>query len=209
MYFYTIHRTTKPIFFMKKIAVFCGSSIGFSNAYHEAAEKVGAYFAKQSIAMVYGGGKIGMMGAVANAIMKNGGEVYGVIPYLLQHEEVAHNGITEMIVTKTMSERKIIMSRMVDGYIALPGGFGTLDELFEALTLGQLGIENKPVGILNTNGFFNNTIKQLDLMVEEGFLKQTNRDMLLVEESIQNLITQMKNYKAPHISKIINTVAHK
>ncbi len=194
---------------MKKIAIFCGSSIGFSGIYKEEAIHVGQYLAKHSIDLVYGGGKIGMMGALSDTIIENGGKVYGIIPNLLRHEEVAHNNITEMTITKTMSERKIIMSKMVDGYIALAGGFGTLDELFEVLTLGQLSIENKPVGLLNTNNFFDHIIKQLDVMVSEGFLKKTNRDMLLVSNSIEGLVKKMMNYKAPKISKIINTVSSK
>ena len=194
---------------MKKITVFCGSSIGFSNLYKEEAIKVGQYFAKNAINLVYGGGKIGMMGALSDTIIESGGKVYGVIPDLLQHEEVAHDNITNMIVSKTMSERKMLMSKMTDGYIALAGGFGTLDEIFEVLTLGQLGIENKPIGLLNTNGFFDHIIKQLDVMVREGFLKQTNRNMLLISNSIENLIKQMNNYKAPKISKIVNKIANK
>jgi len=108
-----------------------------------------------------------------------------------------------------MSKRKVKISKMVDGYIALAGGFGTLDELFEALTLGQLGIENKPIGILNTNHFFAHTLKQLDHMVSEGFLKQNNRDMIIVSDNIEELIQNMKKYKAPKMSKIVNTVASK
>jgi len=150
---------------MKKVAVFCGSSLGFNEIYKNDAIKLGIYFAEKNIGLVYGGGKIGMMGILADTIIDKKGEVIGVIPGLLRHEEVAHTNITEMIVTKTMSKRKVKISKLVDGYIALPGGFGTLDEIFEALTLGQLGIEKKPVGILNTNGFFNNLIKQLDVMV--------------------------------------------
>jgi uncharacterized protein (TIGR00730 family) len=111
-----------------------------------------------------------------------------------------------MIVTKTMSKRKIKISRLVDGYIGLPGGFGTLDEIFEALTLGQLGIEQKPVGILNTNGFFDHLIQQLDVMVNEGYLKQSNKEMLMVSDSVDDLIAQMFNYKAPEMVKIINKV---
>ncbi len=194
---------------MKRIAVFCGSSIGFNTIYAESAKQLGSYFAKHNIGLVYGGGKIGMMGTIADAILENNGEVIGVIPNLLRHEEVAHTKITKMIVTKKMSKRKVKISRLVDGYIALAGGFGTLDELFEALTLGQLGIENKPIGILNTNGFFNHTLKQLDIMVTEGFLKSTNRDMLLVDSSIDGLIQKMKNYQAPKVSKVVNTVRSK
>lgn len=188
---------------MKRLAVFCGSSIGYKPVYAEEAKKLGVFFAKNNIGLVYGGGKIGMMGVLADAVMDNKGEVIGVIPNLLRHEEVAHTKITEMIVTKKMSKRKITISKLVDGYIALPGGFGTLDEIFEALTLGQLGIENKPIGILNTNGYFNNLINQHDVMVREGFLKNDNKNMLQVSNSIEELIYKMKHYVAPKMSKIV------
>ncbi|MFD1293483.1 TIGR00730 family Rossman fold protein [Lutibacter holmesii] len=191
---------------MKNIAVFCGSSLGFNDVYKNEAIKLGLHFAENNIGMVYGGGKIGMMGVIADTIIEKKGEVIGVIPGLLRKEEVAHQNITEMIVTKTMSKRKVKISKLVNGYIALPGGFGTLDEIFEALTLGQLGIEQKPVGILNTNGFFNHLIKQLDVMVAEGYLKQSNKDMLLISESVDDLISKMLNYKAPTFSKVINKV---
>jgi len=194
---------------MKNIAVFCGSSIGFNQVYKNAAHQVGLYFAKKNIGLVYGAGKIGMMGVLADALLKKGGHVTGVIPHLLRHEEVFHGKINKMIVTQTMSERKVIISKMVDGYIALAGGFGTLDELFEALTLGQLGVENKAVGLLNSNGFFDNTLKQLDVMVAEGFLKQASRDMLQVSDNIEDLITKMEVYVAPIMTKVVNTVASK
>lgn len=191
---------------MKKVAVFCGSSIGFNEIYRNEAIKLGNHFIENNIGLVYGGGKIGMMGILADTMIEKSGEVIGVIPGLLRHEEVAHTNITQMIVTKTMSKRKIKISKLVDGYIALPGGFGTLDEIFEALTLGQLGIETKPVGILNTNGFFNHLIKQLDVMVTEGYLKQSNKDMLIISESVPDLISQMFNYKAPEMTKVINKI---
>jgi hypothetical protein len=191
---------------MKKVAVFCGSSIGFNEIYRNEAIKLGLCFIENNIGLVYGGGKIGMMGIIADTIIEKKGLVIGVIPGLLRHEEVAHTNITEMIVTKTMSKRKVKISKLVDGYIALPGGFGTLDEIFEALTLGQLGIENKPVGILNTNGFFNHLILQLDVMVTEGYLKQSNKEMLIISENVTDLVAQMFNYKAPEMTKIINKV---
>ena len=194
---------------MKKIAVFCGSSRGFNAVYSQEAIKVGNYFADNNIALVYGGGKIGMMGSIADAILAKKGEVIGVIPGLLRHEEVAHKEITKMIVTKKMSKRKVKISKLVDGYIALAGGFGTLDEIFEALTLGQLGIENKPIGLLNTNHFFDFTLKQLDVMVKEGFLKQANRDMLLVSDNIEDLMMQMNNYTPPKLGKVVNMVVRK
>lgn len=194
---------------MKRIAVFCGSSKGFSDDYSQQAIKVGEYFSRNQIGMVYGGGKIGIMGVIADTMIKNKGEVIGVIPGLLKHEEVAHKNITQMIVTKKMSKRKVRISKLVDGYIALPGGFGTLDEIFEALTLGQLQIEKKAIGILNTNDFFHHTLKQLDHMVKEGFLKQEGRDMIMVSDSIEILIEKMIAYKAPVMSKVVNTIARK
>jgi len=191
---------------MKRVVVFCGSSLGFNPIYKNAAEELGKALAEKNIGLVYGGGKIGMMGILATTVMQEKGKVIGIIPELLRHEEVIHTEITEMIVCKTMSERKVIMSTLVDGYITLPGGFGTLDELFEALTLQQLHIEQKPVGLLNINGFFDATLKQLDKMVEEGYLKQKNRDLLLVDISVEGLLTQMKNYKSPEKSHVINKV---
>ena len=194
---------------MKRIAVFCGSSIGFNTIYALEAKKLGYYLALNNIGLVYGGGKIGMMGTIADAVLEKKGEVIGVIPDLLRHEEVAHTKITQMLVTRKMSKRKVKMSKLVDGYIAMAGGYGTLDEIFEALTLGQLGIENKPVGILNINGYFDHTLKQLDVMVNEGFLKQINKEMLIISSSIEDLIKKMQDYQAPKVSKVVNTVASK
>ena len=191
---------------LKKIVVFCGSSLGFSPIYKEAAVTLGNYFVENKISLVYGGGKIGMMGMLADTILAQNGEVIGVIPKLLEKEEVVHAGVEEMIVCKKMSERKVIMSKLVDGYITLPGGFGTLDELFEALTLGQLQIEQKPIGILNINGFFDAVLLQLDKMVEEGYLKLAGRNLLLVANSVKELMQKMDAYKAPKIVPIINKV---
>ncbi|MDG1743368.1 MAG: TIGR00730 family Rossman fold protein [Polaribacter sp.] len=193
---------------MKKIVVFCGSSLGFNPVYKEAAIELGNYFAKNKIGLVYGGGKIGMMGVLADTILRHKGDVIGVIPKLLEKEEVVHAGVEEMIVCKKMSDRKVIMSKLIDGYITLPGGFGTLDELFEALTLNQLHIEQKPVGLLNTNGFFDAVLLQLDRMVEEGYLKQENRKMLLVGTSVNELMQKMNTYKTPEITNVINKVIH-
>jgi hypothetical protein len=191
---------------MKKIVVFCGSSLGFNPVYREAAVALGNYFANNQIGLVYGGGKIGMMGVIADTILAQNGDVTGVIPKLLEKEEVIHTGVEKMIVCKNMSERKVIMSKLVDGYITLPGGFGTLDELFEALTLGQLHIEQKPIGLLNVNGFFNATLQQLDTMVEEGYLKEANRDLLLIGTSVEELMEKMHRYKAPEVEDIIHKV---
>lgn len=191
---------------MKKIVVFCGSSLGFNPIYKKAAIELGNYFVKNNIGLVYGGGKIGMMGILSDTILAKNGDVIGVIPKLLEKEEVLHNEVEEMIVCKNMSERKVIMSKLVDGYITLPGGFGTLDELFEALTLNQLQIEQKPVGLLNVNGFFDATLLQLNKMVEEGYIKPQNLKLLLVANTVDELLHKMNNYKSPEISHVINKV---
>ncbi len=194
---------------MKKIAIFCGASAGFSDVYAKAATESGKFFTKNKVGIIFGGGKVGLMGVIADTMLQNGGEVIGVIPHFLRHEEVEHDRVEQMHVSGSMSERKVMISKMVDGYIALAGGFGTLDEIFEALTLGQLGIEQKPVGLLNTNGFFNPLLAQLDLMVKEGFLKIENRNMLLVSDHIESLWEKMQNYQAPKVSKLIETTVQK
>jgi len=176
--------------------------------YKEAAIELGNYFAKNDIELVYGGGKIGMMGILADTVLKHKGNVVGVIPKLLEKKEVVHTGVKEMIVCEKMSDRKVIMSKLVEGYITLPGGFGTLDELFEALTLNQLQIEQKPVGLLNINGFFDAVLLQLDKMVAEGYLKQANRKMLFVGTSVNDLMQKMNQYKAPKKTNVIHKVVN-
>ena len=206
MLFIYFYKRILKVNILKKIVVFCGSSLGFNPIYKKAAVTLGNYFVENKISLVYGGGKIGMMGMLADTILAQNGEVIGVIPKLLEKEEVVHAGVEEMIVCKKMSDRKVIMSKLVDGYITLPGGFGTLDELFEALTLGQLQIEQKPIGILNINGFFDAVLLQLDKMVEEGYLKLAGRNLLLVANSVKELMQKMDAYKAPKIAPIINKV---
>ncbi|WP_397445521.1 TIGR00730 family Rossman fold protein [Polaribacter sp. R77954] len=191
---------------MKRIVVFCGSSLGFNAVYKDAAIELGNYFAKHNMGLVYGGGKIGMMGILADTILAKKGEVIGVIPKLLEKEEVVHAGVEEMIVCKKMSERKVIMSKLIDGYITLPGGFGTLDELFEALTLNQLHIEQKPVGLLNINGFFDAILAQIDKMVVEGYVKEANKKLLIVGNSVDDLMQKMNAYQPQKVSHVINKV---
>ena len=194
---------------INRIAIFCGASIGFNPVYAEQARKLGSFLADRKIGIIFGGGKFGMMGTIADAMLEKNAEVIGVIPEFLKLEEIEHTGITKMITTENMSDRKMIISKMVDAYIALPGGFGTLDEVMEVLTLGQLHIERKPIAFLNTQGFFDPIIAQFDLMVKEGFLKQENRDMVLIHNDIEQLFEMMKNYKAPEVSKLVHTVASK
>lgn len=194
---------------INRIAIFCGASIGFNPLYAEQARKLGIYLADRKIGIIFGGGKFGMMGTIADAMLEKNAEVIGVIPEFLKLEEIEHTGVTKMITSENMSDRKMIISKMVDAYIALPGGFGTLDEVMEVLTLGQLHIERKPIAFLNTNGFFDPIIAQFDLMVKEGFLKQENRDMVLIHEDIEKLFEMMQDYKAPEVSKLVHTVASK
>lgn len=191
---------------MRKIAVFCGSSLGFDPIYKQYAIELGNEFVKRDIALVYGGAKIGLMGVIAETILSQGGKVIGVIPKLLEKEEVVNKDATELITTKTMSERKVIMSKLCDGYISLAGGFGTLDELFEGLTMSQLHIEQKPNGILNINGYFDFLLKQVDHMISQGFVRPNNKDLLIVNDSVQELLNQMEAYEAPKKSPVINKV---
>jgi uncharacterized protein (TIGR00730 family) len=188
---------------MKKVAIYCGSSAGPKKIYRTQAAQLGKYLAGNNIHVIFGGGKVGMMGILADAALKAGGKVTGVIPGFLHVKEVAHSGLTELITVNTMHQRKALIEQMCDAAIALPGGFGTIDELFEMLTWGQLGLHDKAVGILNTNGFYNQILAAIDRMVQEGFLKDLNRDMLLVSEHIEELFDLMQNYTPPRVRKWI------
>lgn len=184
---------------MKSIAVFCGSSPGQDPAYLETAGALGALMAKTDRQLVYGGAKIGLMGAVADAVMENGGRVIGVLPTFMSRKEVAHHGLTELILVKSMHERKRKMAELVDGFIALPGGFGTLEEFAEILTWGQLGLHQKPMGLLNQNGFYDRLLGLFDHMQGEGFLRPRNREMVLSAPTPEALITEMEAYQAPEV----------
>jgi len=188
---------------MKKIAVYCGSSAGPNQIYRTQAAALGRYLAGRNIHVVFGGGKVGLMGTLADAVLEAGGEVTGVIPAFLHVKEVAHDRLTKLITVETMHARKALIEEMADGAIALPGGFGTLDELFEMLTWGQLGLHDKPVGVLNTHGFYDPILNAIDRMVDEGFLKDLNRDMLLVSEHIEEVVEAMIAYRPPRIRKWI------
>jgi len=189
---------------MKRITVFCGSSFGTEEIYKEQATLLGQTLAKQNIELVYGGANVGLMGAVADGILKEGGKAIGVLPNFLRSKEIAHLGLTELILVESMHERKTKMNDLCDGVIALPGGFGTLEELFEMLTWGQLGLHKKPIAILNINGFYDALIELTKVMVEKGLLKEVNQKMLLVSDNIDDLLEQMKNYVAPTTGKWID-----
>lgn len=188
---------------MKSIAVFCGSSSGINGIYRDQAKLLGKTLAEKNIRLIYGGGKVGLMGVLADAALEAGGEVTGVIPGFMQPWEVAHEDLTKMIRVETMHQRKALIQEMSDGAIALPGGFGTLEEFFEMLTWGQLGLHEKPVGLLNINNYFSDVIRAIDKMVNEGFLIEVNRKMVLISEQVDQLLVQMEVYQAPKEPKWI------
>lgn len=188
---------------MKRITVFCGASSGFDPVYYSQALLVGATLAIRKIELVYGAGKIGIMGAVAQGVLDAGGRAIGVIPRFLCSKEIAHDGLTELILVETMHERKAKMHELSDGIIALPGGFGTLEELFEMLTWAQLGLHKKPIGLLNTEGYYDALITLVQTMVDRGFLKEVNQRMLLVSDNIDELLSLMQRYVAPDVPKWI------
>ena len=179
---------------MKSIVVFCGSSEGANAVYTSNAYELGETFAKKNIQLVYGGAKIGIMGKVAEGALTNGGKVIGVIPEFLTLKEVFHEGLTELIVTQNMQERKLKMHDLSDGIIMLPGGFGTLEEFFEMLTWSQLGLHQYPIGILNTNGFYDPLLTMMKQMVFEGFVKNDHLNTILVDTNIEDLLEKMEQY---------------
>jgi len=189
---------------MRSIAVFCGSSDGYLEQYREIAYELGSILADKGIRIVYGGAKIGLMGAIADGALSNGGKVIGVIPDFLQTKEVTHEGLTELVLVTTMHERKIKMHELSNGVITLPGGWGTMDELFEMLTWAQLGLHHKPIGLLNVMGYYEAFKVFVDSMVREGFVSEDVSKILLMSDSIDELLEQMDNYVAPELPKLIN-----
>lgn len=189
---------------MQRVLVFCGSNPGRLPAYLEAAAALGTELATQGLGVVYGGASIGVMGALADAALASGGEVIGVIPRVLAEREVAHPGVSDMRVVETMHERKALMESLADAVIALPGGFGTLEELFEIVTWAQLGIHSKPVGLLNVAGYWDRLLDLLEHMVAEGFVRPEHRELLIVGDSPADLLEQLRRYEPPHLEKWID-----
>jgi uncharacterized protein (TIGR00730 family) len=186
---------------MNRICVFCASSFGENDLYRQQAYLLGQTLAEKKIELVYGGGRVGLMGTIANAVLEHGGKVIGVIPEFLNTKEIAFDDITELYVVKTMHERKMMMHEFSDGVITLPGGFGTLEELFEMLTWGQLSVHKKPVAILNVNNYYDHLLKFIDHTVAEGLLKKVNKDMILVSNNCEDLIEKMYQYEHPEVGK--------
>jgi uncharacterized protein (TIGR00730 family) len=178
---------------LRSLAVFCGSSYGVASVYQEAAREVGWLLGQRGIRLVYGGGHVGLMGVVADACLKVGGRVIGVIPQALADKEVAHKGLTELRVVGSMHERKAVMAELSDAFLALPGGYGTWDELFEALTWTQLGIQNKACGLLNVDGYYDSMIALVDRAAAEGFIRDPNRELLIPDTDASRLLERLKH----------------
>ncbi len=176
---------------MKSIAVYCGSSFGTDDAFRQSAVDLGTALQKRDITLVYGGAQVGLMGAIANAVLERQGKVIGVMPTFLGRDEIVHHHLTELIEVETMHERKQRMISLSDGFIAMPGGFGTMEELFEVLTWAQLGLHNKPIGLLNTNGYYDIFISFMKNMVQKGLLRQSNFDLIIVEVEAEGLLIKM------------------
>mgnify|MGYP006266153721 CR=1 FL=1 len=179
---------------MQALQVFCGSNAGHDPVFTQAAREVADMLVRQDIRLVYGGGNVGLMGILADRVLEKGGEVTGVIPVFLQEREVCHAGLTELILVDSMHERKIQMAERSDGVIVLPGGFGTLDELFEMLTLVQLSQVQQPIGMLNVSGFYDLLFRQLDHMLAMGFLRPQHRQLLLQASDVASLFRALENF---------------
>jgi len=188
---------------LKRIAVFCGSGKGHPGRpyYLEAARETGRTLAERGIGVVYGGGRIGLMGAVADSALEAGGEVIGVIPESIAALEVAHTGLSELHVVASMHERKALMASLADAVLALPGGYGTFEEFFEALTWAQLGLHRKPCGLLNVQGYYNHCLAQVDHAVNEGFILPVHRDLILHDTELNPLLDRLRDFIPPPLQR--------
>ncbi len=189
---------------MKRICVFCGSSMGYQRIYREVAEEFAKQMAIKKIDLIYGGASVGLMKVLADTLMSNGGHVTGIMPQHLIDKEVAHNGIQQMITVQSMAERKNKMLEMADAFVALPGGFGTLDEISEVLTLMQLRLSDKPLALLNTKGYFDYLLRFLDHGVSEGFIREEHRSSLIVSLEPKALLQKLNSYTPVEMDKWIN-----
>jgi uncharacterized protein (TIGR00730 family) len=186
---------------MRRVCVYCGSNPGVRPEYGAAALELADVLVRHELELVYGGADKGIMGVLADAVLEHGGKVHGVIPKMLTEKEIAHQGLTELHVVASMHQRKTMMAALSDGFIALPGGYGTLEEIIEIVTWGQLRFHDKPCGLLNVNGYFDHLLAYLDHANKEGFLRRENRDMLLVDSEPVGIIQQFERYTAPHVEK--------
>jgi uncharacterized protein (TIGR00730 family) len=186
---------------MRALCVFCGANFGRRLAYRLAAERVGSLLAQRGITLVYGGGKVGLMGALADAALAGGGRVVGVIPRALAEKEIAHTGLSEMHVVVSMHERKAQMADLADAFLSLPGGFGTWDEFCEALTWSQLGLQKKACAFLNVEGYYDALLALTERAAEDGFIREEHRKLLLVDGEAERLLDRLENYDVPFAPK--------
>lgn len=186
---------------IRRVCVYCGANVGARPAYAEAARRLGRFLGERGLGLVYGGGNVGLMGVVADAALAAGAEVVGVIPRALVARELGHQGLTELRVVATMHERKAVMAELADAFVALPGGLGTLDELFEVMTWAQLGLHQKPIGLLDVDGFFAPLITYLDRAVTEGFVRAEHRAALTVASEPEVLLERFAAHQAPEAGK--------
>lgn len=189
---------------LQRICVYCGSNSGASAKYADTARELAAVLVDRNLELVYGGADKGIMGVIADAVLQLGGKVHGVIPTMLCEKELAHQGLTELHIVASMHERKTMMAALADGFVALPGGYGTLEEIIEIITWGQLRFHDKPCGLLNVDGYYDHLLSYLDHAVQEGFLKPENRGMLLSDATATGLLQRFDRYEAPRIGKWLN-----
>ncbi len=192
---------------MKSVCVFCGSKVGKNLAYGESARRLGALLAMREILLVYGGGQVGLMGVLADAVLDSGGEVEGVIPGPLATKELLHPRATRMHVTPTMHARKAKMAELADAFVVLPGGFGTFEEFFEVVTWAQLGIHQKPVGVLNVAGYFDPLLALVENAIEEGFIRPALRGLLVVSDSEEALLEKLATHEPPQVHRWLDPEA--
>ena len=190
---------------LKRLCVFCGSSSGFDAVYRQAAVDLGQLVAAQRIELVYGGGRVGLMGAIADAVLQAGGHVIGVIPEFLATKELLHEEVSQMRVTNDMHERKALMSELSDAFVAMPGGLGTFEELFEVLTWSQLGLHGKPVGLLNVAGYFDPLLAMVDRAIADGFCANEHRQLFVVDTNPANLLDRLRAHQLPNVKKWIRS----
>lgn len=188
-----------------RICVFCGSSVGARPAYRAAAERLGELMAARGIGLVFGGGGIGLMRTVADSVLKHCGEVIGVIPQGLMEREIGHGALTKLHVVETMHQRKALMADLSDAFVALPGGYGTLEELAEIVTWSQLGIQVKPCGLLNVEGFWDGLLQFLDHAISERFIREENRNLIMVASSVEEMLEKILSWEPPaHVEKCLD-----
>jgi len=192
---------------MKSLCIYCGSSIGASPTYADAARELAKTMVESNIALVYGGGKVGLMGVIADEVMQLGGEATGVIPKALMDKEVGHGGLTRLHIVKDMHERKAMMAELSDGFVAMPGGIGTLEELFEVFTWSQLGLHDKPIGLLNVDGFYDGLTAFLQHVVNEKFLRPEQASLLIHEADPRSLVERLRSHVPEPHSKLLDPVA--